>query len=238
MAKREQHRQGIVYGPPIRPSGGRDRGAVMGSLLGVIVVLVTAGVLGFAALMYLQGQSAVPPPATATPLPPASASVAPSAAASPSALPVGSASPSPVAPTPPPSDQPSPGITPAPTPFVPQVLIGPGYVTFGTEADSQLLITDPRATFTRDERMVWSAQLTEQADSSELRIHMLKLDPEAPTGQRLIREEEVRPNVRDAQTFLRRVRVSSLIEGPGLYTIRYLRGDVILSEGSFLVSET
>ncbi|MGZ8634715.1 MAG: hypothetical protein ACXWZZ_12805 [Solirubrobacteraceae bacterium] len=142
-----------------------------------------------------------------------------------------------ITPTATPSAEPPPLITPAPTPFVPDVNEGPGYITFGTSSNGQLQVTDPKTVFGLDERMVWRAVLTEDADSADLRIEILKLDPESPDGLRLLRVDEVKPRANDVQTFLRRVRVRNLTEGPGLYTIRYMRGDELMSQGTFLVPE-
>ncbi len=82
-----------------------------------------------------------------------------------------------------------------------------------------------------DERIVWSAFLTERADSIELRVHVLKIDGAAVGGERLIIDSEVTPIVRDAQIFSRRLRPEAVLEGPGVYVVRYLRGTDVLSEG-------
>jgi hypothetical protein len=215
----------------------------VGSLLGILVVVGTVGLLGFGIVTFLQQQAPiVPPTSTASPSPVAAGG------ASPEASPAGSAAASPtaaatavVATLPPasvdPSAQPTAEITAPPTPFVPAVNAGPGYITFGTESNSQLQVTDPKTVFGPDERMVWSAYLTDTANSADLRIVVLKLDPEAPDGQRQVAENEVRPVANGVQRFLRRLRVATIIDGPGLYTVRYLRGAEIMSEGSFLVAQ-
>ncbi len=210
----------------------------MGSLLGILVVVGTVGLLGLGIVTLLQRPAA--PVATApvagdSPSPDASAAA--SAAPSPSATGAVPATPIGPSPTAQPTPDTTPAVTPAPTPFVPAVNAGPGYVTFGTESNSQLQVVDPKTVFGGNERMVWSAYLTDTADSSDLRILVLKLDPDAPDGQRLVAESEVRPVANDVQRFLRRVRVGSITEGPGLYTVRYVRGTEIMSEGSFLVPE-
>ncbi len=242
MAKREQHRQGVVYGP-VRPAGRRDRGAIIGSLLGILVVIGTVGLLAFGIITFLQQRPAVAPALTPTPEVAASPSAEPTAAAgSPSASASAAIAPT-LAPATlaPATDNPSPAasveITAPPTPFVPAVNVGPGYITFGTDSDSQLQVTDPKTVFDPEERMVWSAYLTDSADSADLRILVLKLDPSTAEGQRLVAESAVRPVVTDVQRFLRRVRLATMIDGPGLYTVRYVRGEEIMSEGSFLVPE-
>jgi hypothetical protein len=114
-------------------------------------------------------------------------------------------------------------------------MVGPGFVTFGTNADNQLHVTDPKTVFAIDEPMVWSAYLTDLADSSDLRIRILKLDAGQPSGQLLVREDEVKPEATGAQIFFRRLRPIGTTSGPGLYTIQYLRGDQVLATGSLLV---
>ena len=47
MAGRDRQKQGLIYGP-VRPSGPPDRGRIVGNMLGLLVVVVTAGVLGSA----------------------------------------------------------------------------------------------------------------------------------------------------------------------------------------------
>ena len=210
----------------------------MGSLLGILVVIGTVGLLAFGIVTFLQR----PPAPVATAPPVAVASPTAEASAPGTVNPTDSGLATPIGATlPPPSGEPTPAgsaaITPPPTPFAPAVNIGPGYVTFGTESNSQLHVTDPKTVFGTDERMVWSAFLTASANSSDLRIEIYKLDPSSPDGQRLVAQSDVRPVANDVQRFLRRVRVATLIDGPGLYTVRYLRGTEIMSEGSFLVQE-
>ena len=53
MPKHEDYRQGVVYGPQ-RSYGGRDLGSIMGSLLGLLVVAGTVGLLGFGVIFFLQ----------------------------------------------------------------------------------------------------------------------------------------------------------------------------------------
>lgn len=111
---------------------------------------------------------------------------------------------------------------------------GPGFITFGTTGDANYRVTDPKTTFAIDEPMVWSAYLTETASASDLRIRILVLDASQPSGQRLVREDEVRPDAQ-AQIFFRRLRPLGLTTGAGLFTIQYLRGEQVLSQGSFLI---
>jgi hypothetical protein len=235
VANRDRHRPGLVYGP-VRPSGPRDTGRFFGNLLGLLVVIATVGILIFAVFFFLQGRDAGQPSASPTSSPPASAaSAAPSAEPTPTEGAPGS-----IAPTPEPSVAPSgrptkPPITPPPTIFVPNVMVGPGFVTFGTTLDTQLQVTDPKTTFAVDEPMVWSAYLTETASSSDLVIRILVFDPSKLTGQRLVREDGVKPFVSSAQIFVRRLLPIGTTYGPGLYTIEYLKGEQILATGSFLV---
>jgi hypothetical protein len=105
-------------------------------------------------------------------------------------------------------------------------------VTFGTRSNRQLHIIDPRASFSIDGRIVWSAYLAERADSAELRVNIYKIDGTPPTGERLIVDDEVTPLVLDAQIFERRIQPREVLDGPGIYVVRYVRGTEVLSEGA------
>jgi hypothetical protein len=120
---------------------------------------------------------------------------------------------------------------PSPTNVPPLVQIGEGFVTFGTRADDQLRIEDPRSVFHAGERIVWSAYLTERADSAELRIQISKLDSAEVSGERLISDSAVTPDVRNAQIFQSRIRPQNGLDGPGVYVVRYVRGTDVLAEG-------
>ena len=123
-----------------------------------------------------------------------------------------------------------------PTIFVPEIQEGPGFVTFGSEADLQSDVKDPRTTFSIDEQMVWSAYLPGPEDSVNLEIRVLKLDPAAPEGQRLVRSDRVRPKAKNTERFVRQVRIKRVLDGPGLYTVEYVRDNNVLAIGSFLVT--
>jgi hypothetical protein len=241
VANPERHRQGLVYGP-VRPTGPRDRGQIVGNLLGLLVVVVTVGVLGMAIYFFLQNRPA-PPPASAAP-PSFSATVEPSGEPSATGTPAASATTAPTLPaTLPPTAPPTPPLqpsgaplaTPLPTPFVPQVVVGPGFITFGSTVNDELEVIDAKTTFGIDEAMVWSAYLSETADSTDLRIRILKQDASQPSGMALLREDAVKPDVTDAHIFVRHLRPLGSTFGAGLYTIEYVRGDQVLSSGSFLV---
>jgi len=131
----------------------------------------------------------------------------------------------------------SPGPTPKPTLYVPQVMTGPGYITFGTTVDSQLNVTDPKTVFAVDEPMVWVANLTQPADSVDLKINIYKLDAKQPTGEKLVRVDDVMPVATGAQVYFRRLRPIGATLGTGLFTIQYVRGQDILASSSFLVQQ-
>ena len=227
-----------MYGP-VRPSGPRDRGRILGNVLGLLVVVITVGVLGSAIYILLQERSGPPAPSS-TPTPAATAGASPTdgPTSAPTATAIALVSPAPTSSAPtiaPPLAATDAPTTPAPTISVPAVQIGPGFITFGTTADASLHVTDPRSTFAIDQPMVWSAYLTETANAADLRIRILKLDPTAPNGQTLIREDPVTPNVHNVRIFFRRIHPIGATGGPGLYTVQYVRGDQILSQGSFLI---
>jgi len=235
MAYRMPRRQGVVYGPVRPPDSGHDSGAILGRLLGAFVVVLAVGVLAAGALAFMNGPGDAPAGSASSS---SSARASPDITLPPVGTPPPTATPSTQAtPTVEPTPGASPSPTAAPTDLVPQVQEGAGYVTFGTRTNSRLRIVNPRTTFSLDERMRWSAHLTELADADELRIRLVKLDPAAEGGERLIREEEVTPDRNGIRVFARRVRLSSYVEGPGVYAVRYMRGDQLMSEGYFLVEE-
>jgi hypothetical protein len=223
--RRQQRRQGIRYGPPRERERYSDNGVLIGRFLGLGILLLAVGVLAAGALAFMGDRPG------ASPTPRRSTSFfAPSIPASPveaTDMPISS-----------PTSVPTPGPTvpvvvptPIATSIPPLVQIGEGFVTFGTRSDDRLRIIDPRSTFSIDERIVWSAYLTRLADSSDLRVHILKIDSTAVGGERLIVDDAVSPIVRNAQLFQRRIRPESALEGPGVYVVRYMRGTEVMSEG-------
>ena len=227
--RRHQRHQGVRYGPPRQRERFSDNGVVIGRLLGLGILLLTLGVLAAGAVAFIgdrrPGIASRRPTLAVTFSPPSVLASLPVVATIP---PTGAA---PTAPGNLPTAQASPRANAAP-----QVQIGPGFVTFGTRSDRRLHIVDPRATFALSERVVWSAFLTERADSIELRVHIVKLDGTPPSGERLIADEAVTPLVRGAQIFERRILPSEQLDGPGIYAIRYVRGTQILSEGSLEIT--
>jgi hypothetical protein len=228
--RRPPRRQGIRYGPPREKERYTDTGVLIGRLLGLGVLLVTIGLLAAGALAFmgdLPGSSKPTRSPTAVAANPSPIASFPAATASPSRAPS--------TPLPTPSTIP---VTPSPAPTIvpPLVQIGEGYVTFGTHADHTLRIVDPRSVFGIDERIVWSAYLSEVANSEELHIQILKLDSEVIGGETLVSDDPVLPAVVNAQLFQRKIRPSADLDGPGLYVVRYLRNTDILSEGFFLVT--
>jgi hypothetical protein len=127
-----------------------------------------------------------------------------------------------------------PSVPPASQP--PVVQVGPGYVTFGTRADRQLRIVDPTARFAIGNRIVWSAYLTTPADSVDLRVQIFKVDGTPPAGERLVQDDPVTPVARGAQIFQRRIRPADVLDGPGIYVVRYVRGTDILAQGSLEIT--
>ena len=218
--RRQPRRQGVRYGPPREKTRG-ENGVLIGRFLGLGILLLTVGLLAAGALAFIGDGPASPsaaarssnssPPPTSAPL----STLTPAPSNPPTAAPTASA----VIPTP--------GAT-NPRPLV---QIGEGHVTFGTRNDDGLRIVDPRSTFAIDERVVWSAYLTRRADSIELRIHVLKLDAAALGGERLILDQEVTPLVRNGQIFAHALRPEAMLDGTGVYVVRYLRGTDVLSEG-------
>jgi hypothetical protein len=224
-------RQGIRYGPPREQARFSDNGVLIGRFLGLGILLLTVGVLAAGALAFMRDS----PRATSSPG--RSAVVA----SSPSPAPTVLATATPLAtalPTPAESGVPASLLpTPVPTNPAPLVQIGEGFVTFGTQADNSLHIVDPKSVFRPNERIVWSAFLSERADSADLLVRITKMDSTAIGGERVISDSPVTPLVRGAQIFQNRIRPGQDLEGPGVYAVRYFRGEEILSEGFLEIRE-
>ncbi len=228
VANRQQRRQGVVYGP-VRQNGPRSSaGALIGRILGLLVLVMATGLLAVGALAFVGGGAATPSPRSTLAAGP---SFRPSLSALPSVSPTSGATPDSATPSA------SSGASDEPLPTAPLISVGPGFVTFGTKVDRELKVTNPRTEFTKDERIVWSAYLIDPADASALRVLVLKSEASAPGGERLIVDEEVAADVSPAQIFVRRLRPRRYLDGPGLYVVRYLRGDRLLAEGHLLVTE-
>jgi hypothetical protein len=231
VTNRQQRRQGVVYGSA-RPNGsGSSSSAILGRLLGLAILVVAVGLLAAGAVAFMNAPSASP---TLRPTAIAALSPTPSSDALPTALPTGTALTPTLTTTPVSTGS---GQPPGPSPTAPLIGVGPGFVTFGTKADSELRIKDPRTSFKMSERITWSAYLIDPVNTADVRVLVLKDDPAAPGGERLVRTDEISPQLTDAQVFVRQVRPTRLLDGPGLYTIRYIRGDRLMAEGQFLVTE-
>ena len=225
--RQPSRRQGIRYGPPREKARFSDNGVLIGRFLGLGILLLTVGVLAAGALAFMRDN----PAATATPR-------RTFVAFTPSAAPSATPAPTVVA-TPTPSQTPlaSGSPTPLPTNPPPLVQIGEGYVTFGTRADNSLHIIDPKSVFKLNERIVWSAFLSERADSVNLLVRISKIDPTQIGGELVISESPVTPLVRNAQIFQNRIRPGTNLSGPGIYAVRYMRGEETLSEGFLEITE-
>jgi len=236
--RRYRSRQGVVYGPYQPRDGSRGSGGMLiGQALGLIVVVAAVAVLGLGALSLIGDEGGVAisspsPSSVASSLPPASPTAAPrtlpppSAAASPMESPGASF-------TPAASLEPSPSA--GATPFALEVRVGPGFVTFGTERNNNLRITNPGTEFALDQRIVWSAALSEPTDTWLLRSIVYKVDV-ADGTERLVDERGERARVADAQLVSSSLVPRRRLDGPGIYVIRYTRGAQLLAEGYFRVT--
>ncbi|MDL2335160.1 MAG: hypothetical protein QFC55_03915 [Chloroflexota bacterium] len=216
MSNRAPRRQGVIYGPPRFGGDGGGNGALIGRILGIGMVGLALAVLVGAVALVNRPPAATPTRQvgpTASP-PPGSPSTQPSATTSP-------------VPT-------SPGPTPTASPFVPTVQVGPGFVTFGTRLNPDQTVADPRATFVPSDRLVWSGFLTEASDAADVSVRLFKLDETAPNGERLLSEGEARPQAKAALHLSRKdINPSRALDGPGIYLVRYLKGELVLAQGYF-----
>jgi len=219
VSNRVPRRQGVIYGPP-RPSDEGAGGALIGRVVGLGMVALALAVLAGAVVLVNRPPQATPTRQigpTATPAPP-----------SPSATPSGQPSASPASPSP----------APSASPFVPTVQVGPGFVTFGTQLDRDMTVAAPRASFAPSDRIAWSAYLTEAADATDVIARLYKLDEGAPGGERLLSEGGARPRIKDSDHFTRSgIRPGRDLDGPGIYLVRYLKGETVLAQGYFELSE-
>lgn len=190
---------------------------MLGRIAGLLVIVVAVGVLIGGAVAILGGSRPSSTPRASTARPSAGPQLA---------------SPTPVTPSGFPSPSPTPSA--APTALVPVVRVGPGFVTFGTRTSADKSIADPRAVFRFDETVTWSAFLSEPATPADLLVRVLKLDPGAAGGERLLSEARLQPRAGE-QRLVRRIRPARVLDGPGVYAVRYLRGETIVAEGYFLI---
>lgn len=225
--RRAPRRQGVVYGSPRAAHTGGE-GSFVGRLLGPIVIVIAFGLLaaGAWAFMGRGGPSSTGPSPTGGAVASPTLSATPSLSPTPTAL----ATATPIATLPP-----SPSPSPSPTEFAIEVREGPGSIQFGTSFNQNTLrINDPRTTFPPSGRLFWSAQLTEAPGVPSLLITVSRYDP-ATGSETLVREETWEVQNERATIFLRRQRVPQLIDGPGIYVVRYLREDILLAEGYFRI---
>ncbi len=218
MSNRVPRRQGVIYGPPRFSPDDGGNSALVGRIVGLGFVGLALAVLVGAVVLVNR-----PPGATPT------RQVGPTASPAPSATAVGPSpsAPSSLVPT-------SPSLAPTASPFVPFVQVGPGYVTFGTRLNADRTVADPRALFVPSDRLVWSGFLTEPANSADLTVRLFKLDDTAPNGERLLSEGDARPAGRAQDHYTRQdLNPNRALDGPGVYLVRYLKGEQVLSEGYF-----
>jgi hypothetical protein len=219
--RRPPRRQGVVYGPPRRFGDSRGE-SVVGRLLGPVVIVGAFGLLAVAAWTFAGRGSSPAVSPTPTTQAVASPTASPSPTRSPTAVP--SSSPTPTATLP---------ASPSPTPLTIEVREGPGAITFGTQFDPNTLrIVDATTTFPARGRFYWSAQLAEAAGAPELLITVSAYDP-ATGAETPVSEESWPVENQQATIFLRRLQMQRLVDGPGVYVVRYMRGDILLAEGFF-----
>jgi hypothetical protein len=198
--------------------------------MGLFVLVMAVVVLGFGVINFFGNQDPSP---TRTPNLVAVATPTIDLSQLPTAIPTGTAG----LPTgsPSASESLSPGETPTPTP--PLIQVGPGFVTFGTRADNDLRILDPKTSFTSADRIVWSAHLVDPVNASDVRVLVVKEDPASPGGERLVADDAITQAGSEVQLLVRRIRPGRYLDGPGFYTVRYVRGDRLMAEGYFMLTE-
>jgi hypothetical protein len=212
---------------------------LIGQALGLIVVVAAMAVLGVGALSLIGDEGGVAaaspsPTSVAFSLPPASPTPAPrTLPPPPTASPIPTTAPA-ASFTPVPSFGALPTASAGASPDL-QVRVGPGYVTFGTQRNGNLLITNPRTQFAINERILWSAALSEPTNTWLLSSTVHKVDVEGGS-ERLVDQRGERARVGGAQLVSSSLVPRQRLDGPGIYVMRYSRGAQLLAEGYFQVS--
>jgi hypothetical protein len=216
VSNRVPRRQGVTYGPPRPESQNGASSALIGRVLGLGMVGLALAVLAGGVVLVNRPPAATPTRQVGPTASPAVQSPSPPASVQPTAAPTTN------------------GPTPNPTPFRPIVQVGPGFVTFGTQLTPDQTVGDPRAAFVPSDRIAWSGFLTEPADAADVTVRLFKLDDAAPNGERLLSEGDARPKVKDSQLFSRiDISPNRALDGPGIYLVRYVKGEVVLAQGYF-----
>ncbi|CAN5679330.1 hypothetical protein BH23CHL7_BH23CHL7_24420 [soil metagenome] len=201
---------------------------MLSRLVGAVVVIGALALMAGLTFSFL-GQSGPEPEASPTPTAAAAVSPSPSPTSAPTPGPTLPPTPTPTLTLPPTSE-------PSPTPLEIEVREGPGAITFGTENDRDLRITDPSVTFPSRGRMAWSAELTEPAGVELLQIDIGRVDADDGSEEIISTLEQEVDNPNHIR-FLRRWRIQRLVDSPGIYVVRYLRDGQLMSEGYFRVEE-
>jgi hypothetical protein len=222
----------VVYGPVLDRGQDQQQGG-FGRLLGAVVVIGALLVMGGATFAILGQAPPAAPPGT-SPTPAVGAVLSPSPV-----LPAPSPQATPVLPSPPPAIAtpqitlpPTPEPTPEPTPIEVEVREGAGFVTFGSGWDRAHNMQDISSTFTPGGRIAWSAIFTEPAGVPALDVVAARVNAEDGAEQ-VTWEERYEMQNQSSERVLRRVPINRLTDGPGIYVVRYLRGEEVLSEGLF-----
>ncbi|MDP8905346.1 MAG: hypothetical protein M3N29_08525 [Chloroflexota bacterium] len=227
MRRRLPRRQGVVYGPLPPRDPRAESGGVLGRILGGIVVLGAVAVLTVVGFSFVAREG---PPAPTSPSPTA----------------IGQASPTPTArptprPTPTATQTASPEATPqpTPTPFPVEVREGPGHITFGSNyATNPGRIVEPSASFPPSGRFAWIAHIGGRAGTTQLVIEVHQIDP-SDGSETLTYQEDYSFRDAGARRFLRRVKdIGALVDGPGLYVMRYVIDGETRAEGYFRVEQS
>ncbi len=235
---RRPRRQGVVYGPAVSHREQSQDGGFLGRLLGMLLVLGAVAVLAAAALSFVDDEGlspAVSPSPTAaaleSPRPTSEGDASPGpghdATAQPTAQPTAE-------PEPEPQPEPSPQPSPDATPFAVSVQEGRGFVTFGTGRGPELTVANPRATFELGDRPFYSARLTQTTPTRELAIEIRKVNPQ-DGSEALVAEDRLGTSLPRVHTVRRRFRTDEL-DGPGIYVLRFMRGERVMAEGYFEVT--
>jgi hypothetical protein len=115
-------------------------------------------------------------------------------------------------------------------------LHGDGIVRFGTGYDpATLAITGAKTTFKVTADVAWSASLSDSVNATKLHWVISKVAAGGSETVEFVQDIDIGDP--SADTVANKAELGTLLSGPGIYVMRYLRDSTILAEGSFTLTK-
>jgi hypothetical protein len=112
-----------------------------------------------------------------------------------------------------------------------------GSITFGQDYDASTLeVARPASTFADGDEIAWSARLFERAGAQTLTLVIVKQTAPGVESSSTAYNHDIPVSNPDAELFANKVDLSPVLDGPGTYAMRYLRGGKRLAEGTFTIA--